>query len=274
LEKRRANSSFLSDSEAIRERGRTQAVIESSTTKETNEKKFVTDESFWKSWKGKIVRAIALNRAFTKSAILDATKLKEEQFEKALEELFQAELIINVQKGEFRVIRDLYKQCWRYFGGLQDELLDWVQKWKKQKRRYFLESKLAHFYLTGNMLSKFSESLIEHANQEILVTSPFFKRCHISNALMSKSEKGITVRLLTRYFDSEQFKKEVLAKGVFVTYDESIHAKLIVVDRCVAIVSSMNFYAGSSGGACWEAGIATVHRRVVESIFSSIVSKL
>ena len=33
-----------------------------------------------------------------------------------------------------------------------------------------------------------------------------------------------------------------------------IYAKIIVVDRGVTIVSSMNFYAGSSDGKAWETG--------------------
>jgi hypothetical protein len=278
LETRRTNPSFLSESEAIRERERTHEMVRSivgcSPTTNEEEKKAVVDQRFWESWKGRIVRSIVLSRTFTKSEILKATKLKEEQFEKALKELFQADLITESEEGKFRVSRDLYKQCMRYFEEIQEALVEWVQKWKLEKREFILDRRLSHFYLVGRLLSRFSEGLIEHAHQEILVASPFVKRCHISDALMSMSEKGISVKLLVRCFDSEQFKREVISKGVAVTYDESVHAKLIVVDRSVAIVSSMNFYAGSSGGACWEAGIATLERHVVYSVIRSILAKI
>ena len=86
------------------------------------------------------------------------------------------------------------------------------------------------------------------------------------------SEKGINVKLLTR--SSEQYSRELLEKGVLVAYYDSVHAKLIVVDRCVGIVSSMNMVASSSGGALWEAGIITLEEKTVISIASSILNKI
>ncbi len=42
----------------------------------------------------------------------------------------------------------------------------------------------------------------------------------------------------------------------------------------MAIISSMNFYSGSSGGASWEAGLISVEETVVESIVNSILELL
>lgn len=280
METRRTHPSFLSDSEAARDRERTTETVRSivkceNVTKVGETSSFVADDRFWGSWKGRIVRAIVLNESYTKDAILKTTKLKEGEFEQAREELLQANLLEERGKDSFWVSRELYGQCMRFFEEVKEALVDWVQKWRMQEGKgAILDPKLSHFFLPDRLLSKFSESLIEQAKQEILVTNPYFKRCHISEALMSMSKKGINVKLVTRCVDSEQFKKELFAKGVDITYDESIHAKLIVVDRRVGIVSSMNFYAGSSGGACWEAGIATVERRVVNSITRSILSKM
>ena len=106
-----------------------------------------------------------------------------------------------------------------------------------------------------------------------MVTNPFVKRCHLSEALTRMNKEGVCVKLVTRGInDFKRYGKE-LAKRVFITYDEAIHAKLIVVDRRVGIVSSMNFYAGSSAGECWEAGIATTNAPVVSSIVRSVREK-
>ena len=67
--------------------------------------------------------------------------------------------------------------------------------------------------------------------------------------------------------------KELSDNGVSITYDESAHAKLLVVDRRVGIASSMNYYAGSSGGALWEAGLVTTQEINVQSITESILKK-
>ena len=191
-----------------------------------------------------------------------------------LRHCFTNNLLEEREDGKFWVNRELYGKCKSFFEKLQETLVGWVKEWRrKEVGESIFEQELSHFYLSGRLLPKFSESLIEQARQEILVTSPYVKRCHICEALTLMREKGVVVKLLTRGIESEQFKRE-LTKGVFITYDESIHAKLIVVDRRVGIVSSMNFYAGSSAGQCWEAGIATIERAVVNSITRSIIVKI
>jgi phosphatidylserine/phosphatidylglycerophosphate/cardiolipin synthase-like enzyme len=206
---------------------------------------------------------------------MKVTKLKETEFEQALKELFQAKLLEEKEKGKFWVKRDLYGKCQSFFEEMQKTLVDWVQKWRIQERAgWILDYKLSHFYLADRLLSKFSEGLIERSKQEILVVNPFVQRCHISDLLMLMSGNGIDVKLVARSISPEQFRGELLAKGVFFTYDESIHAKLVVVDRTVGIVSSMNFYAGSTAGASWEAGLVTVDKRVVNTIVRSIYGKI
>ena len=238
------------------------------------EQNYFTRDSHWNTWKGRIVRAIVLNEVYTKSEILKATNLKEKEFEQASSELFPEKLLVEKRDGKFWVKRELYGKCVRYFAQLQETLIDWVNKWKKEQGISSRFSKsLSHFYLADRFLSKFSESLIEQAKQEILVTNPFVKRCHISEALTRMNKEGVCVKLVTRGIDdSKRYGKE-LAKRVFITYDDSIHAKLIVVDRIVGIASSMNFYAGSSAGECWEAGIATTSASVVSSIVRSVNEK-
>lgn len=236
-------------------------------------KYFPPDSGFWNAQMGRIVRAIVLNAAYTRGEILKATNLKEEVLNQCLTRLFQEKFVEEKEEGKLWVSREMYGKCKSFFSFSQEALVGWVDEWRKKEGiESTLDRNPTHFYLSGRFLSKFSESLIEQAKQEILVTSPFFKRSNISEALTRMNKKGVCARLVTRDIQSDQFKKEV-TKGVFVTYDESIHAKLIVVDRRVGIVSSMNFYAGSLAGECWEAGIATTDETVVGSITQSIWEK-
>jgi hypothetical protein len=231
---------------------------------------FATDSRFWETWRGHIVRAIVSNQAYTKDKILRVTSLKEEAFGKALKELFQENLLEEREKGKFWVKRELYGKCKSFFEYLQETLVNWVSEWiNTEEIANIFGPNPSHFFLADRLLSRFSESLIEQAKQEILVTSPYVKRCHISEALALMTKKGVCVKLVTRGIESQQFEKE-LAKRVFINYDESVHAKVIVVDRRVGIVSSMNFYASSSAGQSWEAGIITTNETIVYSIINSI----
>ncbi len=49
---------------------------------------------------------------------------------------------------------------------------------------------------------------------------------------------------------------------------------MIVVDKAVAVVSSMNLTGLSAGGSSWEAGLVTKEDTVVESIVDSIYGLL
>jgi bidirectional [NiFe] hydrogenase diaphorase subunit len=48
----------------------------------------------------------------------------------------------------------------------------------------------------------------------------------------------------------------------------------MMVDGAIAIVSSMNFYAQSSAGVSWEAGLVSMNNEVVESITSAFMRAL
>ena len=59
-----------------------------------------------------------------------------------------------------------------------------------------------------------------------------------------------------------------------VAYDPRGLAKLIVVDKAVAVVSSMNLTGLSTGGSSWQAGLVTKEDTFVESIVDSIYGLL
>jgi len=240
----------------------------------------IPEPKFWGSWRGRIIRAIVLNGNYTRKEILETTQLKKDQFEQALQELFQTELIVETGKDRFLVnSSELCNEYRSYWEEVKRSLVNWVNEWRKQEK---INTKSDHFFLEDKLLDKFSENLIENAKSEILVTSPYVEQCHISNSLILMSKKGINVKLVTRNPIEQQYQHEKKMKylsklaqgGVSVANDESIHAKLIVVDRRVAVVSSMNFVAASSGGASWEAGLVTVEENVAQSVVRSIIKRI
>jgi hypothetical protein len=66
---------------------------------------------FWASDKGLIVKAIVLNRAYKKYAILRATGLTDARYRNAATELFHAGLLTEKYPGNLWVTKDLYVKC-------------------------------------------------------------------------------------------------------------------------------------------------------------------
>jgi phosphatidylserine/phosphatidylglycerophosphate/cardiolipin synthase-like enzyme len=96
--------------------------------------------------------------------------------------------------------------------------------------------------------------------------------------LIEASRNGINVQIITRppedrlpeYLKKKQdYHSKLKQEGISLFYDAKVHAKLIVVDRAIAIVSSMNFYADSSAGVSWEVGLVSINQNVANSIANS-----
>ncbi len=175
--------------------------------------------------------------------------------------------------------RDLCNEYREFVKTIQGSLIDWLNGWREHTR---INRILNHFFLDDKLLDELSEKLIENANLDVLVACPYVETCHLSNMLIKARLKGTRVRLVTHspthnkyhQIQRQKYHSKLKEEGVSITYDDSVHAKLIVVDRAVAIVSSMNFYANSSGGASYEAGIVTVEPDVVHSVARSIINRL
>ena len=158
----------------------------------------------------------------------------------------------------------------------------WIDQWKKVKGLDFsLDHK--HFFLEGRHLDDIAKESISNAKTEVLVVNPYVNHCDLSNTLREASKSGVDVKLITRppdirqkpfRRDKQEYHKFLKEDGVNLTYNKAAHAKIIAVDRAVAIVSSMNFYGGSSSGASWETGLVSVEETVVESIVDSILELL
>jgi phosphatidylserine/phosphatidylglycerophosphate/cardiolipin synthase-like enzyme len=161
------------------------------------------------------------------------------------------------------------------------ELEDWINKWK-ELRKLDLTLDYDHFFLEGRHLDDFTKELISHAKSNVLVVNPFIEYCDLSNTLSDAKKKRISVQIITRqpqdyYPDKLKKKQEYLSQlvneGVDLQYNNKVHAKLVVVDNAIAIVSSMNFYPDSSAGASWEAGLISLQAKTVESIVNSVKTK-
>lgn len=114
--------------------------------------------------------------------------------------------------------------------------------------------------------------------------NPFVDQCELSDSLWKTVEEGKDVILIARSPEEEKDQKHrtrnekqhkvLRERGARVAYDQRGHAKLIVVEKAVAVVSSMNLTGLSTGESSWEAGLVTKEDTVVESIVDSIYGLL
>jgi phosphatidylserine/phosphatidylglycerophosphate/cardiolipin synthase-like enzyme len=250
---------------------------------------------YWGSWKGRIIKAITIDRAYTWELLRDLTGLSPTSLNQALSELYDAQAIYKNDKGEYRVNIELYKEYMNYFKNLEEEtgrvdepiriskdqqshLINRIDAWI-EFRGLEISLKPGHFFVEGDMLDDITKDMITQSQKEVLIVNPFVEKCTLSDSLIESSNSGKEVTLITRppqpsstYSDrTEEYHKIISESGVKIIYNRSVHAKLLVLDRAVAIVSSMNLYSTSTAGTSWEAGIVTVDDRVVEPITNSIL---
>jgi len=257
---------------------------------------------YWGSWKGRVIGAIVQRGSLTWDEIQEITGLGSESLNTALSELYQQNQIEKVG-AKYRVSLGLYEEYRNFFktqmrrkesgvrreerpslrrfsSNKKRELVDWINRWKEVEKLGFM-IELGHFFLEGRHLDAISKGLISNAKTEVLVVNPFVANCDLSNTLREASKSGVEVMLVTRppNIDKDRYWKErdeyhstLKKEGVILTYNKKAHAKLIVADRAVAVISSMNFYSGSSAGSSWEAGLVTVEEKVVESVVDSVLA--
>lgn len=232
--------------------------------------------------KGKVIKAIMMHgHPLRWRELQNATNLEEKSLNFALYELINSEEIHKVGK-KYDVSKKLYADYSKFFNRRKTELTSWISQWKEVRKLDFsLEHE--HFFLEGRHLDDFSKELISHAKSEVLVVNPFIQECDLSNTLREVKKKGIEVQIITRppydkhpeYLRSKEEYHAVLKQdGVTLIYKKKVHAKLLVVDRAVAIASSMNFNPNSSAGVSWEAGLISTDPNVVKSMVQSALSAL
>lgn len=248
------------------------------------------EPTYWGSWKGRVIKAIALDRIQTWPEIREITGLSQRALNRVLKELYDVKAIYQNPKGTYWVETDLYAQYARYFKSApkkerapkfeekdQENLVLYIDQWKDLKK-LAIDLRNEHFFLAERYLDELSKDLITQAKSEVLVVNPYVEKCTLSDSMREIAEE-VNVTLLTRppEMDRDEYrerKKEyhshLQQDGVEVVYNKVVHAKIIIVDRAVAIVSSMNFNPRSSGGASWEAGLVTIDRKTVEEMLDEV----
>lgn len=160
---------------------------------------------------------------------------------------------------------------------INNQNFKWINQWKEVKNLDF-STEQDHFFLERRYLDDFSKELISHAKTDVLIANPFIQNCDLSNTLREAQRNGVKIKIITRRPTDEKpeylekrtkYHSTLIHEGIALFYDEQVHAKIIITDNKVAIVSSMNFFATSSAGASWEAGLVTINPNVVKSIADS-----
>ena len=234
-----------------------------------------------------------MRNARTRYEILTETGLDEKAVDTALHELRKTGEI-KEKDGGYWICRDeLYEDYAVFFRNQQSsqelakptgrlevpdrksELVNWIDRWKAVKKLDFsLEHE--HFFLVGRHLNDLSGQLISDAKNEVLIVNPFIQDCDLSKTLEDAHNNGAKVTVVTQPPDGpylkerQEYHQRLKEEGINLIYNKQVHAKLIVVDNSIAIVSSMNFYVGSTGGRTWEAGLITTENKTVKSIADSI----
>lgn len=128
---------------------------------------------FENSWKGQIIRSIAIDGCRTWEEVRDKTQLSDVNLNAALKELYDLGILSKTEEKEYRIEYKLYKQYRDYYkseapeldqkrttiartrsmkGDRQkdqyDSLVEWILTWKKANRLKF-ELNKSHFFLTG-----------------------------------------------------------------------------------------------------------------------------
>jgi len=163
---------------------------------------------------------------------------------------------------------------------VQDSLIQWLTQWVNARPISF-EAESKHLFLEGMRLEEFVRDAIGKAKDEILVTNPYVDSCYLTTALQDARDRRVNVRIVSRRptKDKNDIPKlechaALRKKGVTMHYINTIHSKVIVIDRKITILSSMNLYSGSTGGGVLEAGIVSFESKVVDSTTKYITDLL
>ncbi|MHA2407824.1 MAG: phospholipase D-like domain-containing protein [Candidatus Ranarchaeia archaeon] len=158
----------------------------------------------------------------------------------------------------------------------QKHLVQWIDNWVGQKNFEF-DISPKHFFLQGRYLDEFSKTLIaQQAQREVLVVNPFVDSTTLSKSLLEAARRQITVLLVTRQPHAQEsskleFHAILKANDVQILYHDTIHAKIIIIDRTAAIVSSMDFCSPALESPSLEAGRVTTHPTVIETIYGHVL---
>jgi len=246
-------------------------------------KKLPISTKYSGTMEGDVIKAIlSQGNALTWRELQNISQFDEKSLNFTLGLLIGSKDVFKV-KGKYDVSKELQKEYSESLAKLKSEVISWIYQWNRSgKSNIPIENK--HFFLQGRDLTHFSIEAILNAQHEIFVLNPFIEECNISNSLIEAKKRGIDVRIITQFPKNDKYpeklkeqikyQEKLKQEGLFLKYNNKIHAKIIIIDRTIALVSSMNFTPYSSSGAYWETGIVTTDQNIVNSITKSFILKI
>lgn len=205
-----------------------------------------------------------------------------------LEELIRDGHVLSNENGEYRVQDDLEKEYSDYeihMGSeeppsYEDEYVNSEEIFRRTRswiELHELDYSLVnrHFFLDGHFLDIFIKFIIKNAKHTIIVVNPFLDMSTPAQLLIEAKQRGKAVVFLTRPHQTERNRKihETLVESrISLLYHRDLHAKIIVIDDLLAIITSMNFQQRATAGITWEAGLVTIDKTIVNQIKNSIVN--
>jgi len=250
---------------------------------------------YWNEDKGKIIKAIVSGGAEYWDELQKVTGFTEKYLNFQLRELFQTDEI-SKNEGIYKVSSELFKSYSRAevsdiktelerlkyaveyelnqlsdIGYLGNKIENWI---KVHEIGTSLEKD--QLFLEGRYLDAFTKFILDRARSEIFVVNPFVDECDLSKTLIDAKKRGLKVKLLTRSPEDNSKKachKKLGEEGIEIDY-KNIHAKIIILDGEVAIISSMNFFSESSACKNWESGMITINRDIIGEIKKATIKQM
>ncbi|MHA1713941.1 MAG: phospholipase D-like domain-containing protein [Candidatus Ranarchaeia archaeon] len=231
--------------------------------------------------KGRVLKAIIVERARSWIEVLEKTGLTVLSLNKALAELEKDNHISRLEDGSFWIDPDLYGEYSNYYGKVDatvrdirppkdlekilEKKISWLTEWSSVHNvRFGLESK--HFLLSAGALDTFSQSLIESAENNVLVINPIVAKASISDKLVQAAKQKVKIKIITRKPSDDaraEYHDHLKSAGIKIKYNQRVHASVIIVDHAIAVVSSLYFYGATRS---LEAGVVTFDPPVVRQI--------
>lgn len=157
--------------------------------------------------------------------------------------------------------------------GAQDSVIKCVIGWSNRKTLdYNVASE--HFFVEGDLLNRLCKDVLDYSKTEVIVVNPNVYPCSLSDKLKETGDRSI--KIITQSPLSEgknnvassrqKYHEVLLKKGVRIFYNDRIHAKMILSDGKLGIVSSLNFKSKSTSGRNHEAGMTTWQKDAIDSI--------
>ena len=238
---------------------------------------------YWSTEKGLIIELITKGDCEFYEEILRETCFNEKKLKLLLSELYSTKDIYR-KNSAYRVPKELFYSYKEYLKThSQKRTHTTIENIKNWIDLHEIEASLDkdHFFLEGRHLDAFIKFILDKACSEVLIVNPYVGVCDLSQTLSEATARGLKVSLYTQkpksssyYYEDDDRCHDVLrGSGVVLNYDPDVHAKLVIVDDEVAIVSSMNFNQSSSAGKTWEAGLVTIDGRVINSIRKAVMKE-